>query len=225
MHTNLRRGLLGTLFAGGLLALGTSVACAADTTSGGDGLASGTQVIAPITAPVTLGATSIGLLDDSTASTEGTTGGTAAPAPADTDGATTSGSDGLASGTQVTAPITAPVTLGATSIGLLGDSTASTGLPAEPGTDEPVTSPNEDVGDDAGAGASTDDSGAVIGTQGTVRTVGFASAGMAAQPKAPASGMLAMTGASDGILPLALILLCAGGLLLTLRPVLRRRNP
>ncbi|MEQ4521066.1 cell wall anchor protein, partial [Pseudarthrobacter sp. B907] len=100
MHTNLRRGLLGTLFAGGLLALGTSVASAADTTSGSDGLASGTQVIAPVTAPVTLGATSIGLLGDSAA----TNGGTNPAAPASsTGGSTTSGNDGAASGTQATA--------------------------------------------------------------------------------------------------------------------------
>ncbi|MDT0197481.1 DUF320 domain-containing protein, partial [Arthrobacter sp. AB6] len=36
MSANLRRGLLGTLFAGGLLALGCTAANAADTTSGSD---------------------------------------------------------------------------------------------------------------------------------------------------------------------------------------------
>ncbi|MCU1562346.1 MAG: hypothetical protein JWN05_725, partial [Arthrobacter sp.] len=70
MHANLRRGLLGTLFAGGLLALGTTVASAADT-SGADGTASGTQVVAPVTAPVTLGATSLGVLGDSEAAVGG----------------------------------------------------------------------------------------------------------------------------------------------------------
>jgi hypothetical protein len=70
MHANLRRGLLGTLFAGGLLALGTTVASAADT-SGADGTASGTQVVAPVTAPVTLGAISLGLAGDPEAAVGG----------------------------------------------------------------------------------------------------------------------------------------------------------
>jgi hypothetical protein len=36
MHAHIRRGLLGTLFAGGLLALGSTAANAADTISGTD---------------------------------------------------------------------------------------------------------------------------------------------------------------------------------------------
>lgn len=67
MHQSIRRGLLGTLFAGGLLALGSTAASAADTTSGSDGLLSGTQVNAPVTAPITLGTTSIGVVGEATA--------------------------------------------------------------------------------------------------------------------------------------------------------------
>ncbi|MFS0718671.1 chaplin family protein [Arthrobacter sp. 1P04PC] len=131
MHQNLRRGMLGTLFAGGLLALGSTAASAADTTTtGSDGILSGTQVTAPISIPVNLGATSLGLLGDSTATTGGTTG-TAPAAPTgstSTTGTTsTTGADGILSGTQITAPVTAPINLGATSVGALGDSTATSG--------------------------------------------------------------------------------------------------
>jgi hypothetical protein len=193
MHTNLRRGLLGTLFAGGLLALGTSVACAADTTSGSDGLASGTQVIAPVTAPVTLGATSIGTLGDSAATTEGST----APAPADTGGNTTSGDDGTLSGTQVTAPVTAPVTLGATSIGILGGSAATT-----EGTTAPAPAP---------APASTDgnttsgEDGTLSGTQVTAPvtapvTLGATSIGILGGSEASA-GIPTEAGTDEAVTP------------------------
>ncbi|BCW67884.1 hypothetical protein NicSoilB4_26470 [Arthrobacter sp. NicSoilB4] len=141
MHQSIRRGLLGTLFAGGLLALGTTAASAADTTSGSDGLLSGTQVNAPVTAPVTLGATSLGLFGDSAAETGGTPGTAAQPAPAPAPGNSTTGSDGLLSGTQVNAPVTAPITLGATSLGLLGDSAAETrGTPGTAGQPAPGNS-------------------------------------------------------------------------------------
>ncbi|MFC9769885.1 MULTISPECIES: DUF320 domain-containing protein [unclassified Pseudarthrobacter] len=132
-HRNIRRCLLGTAFAGGLLAFGGVAANAADTTSGTDGLLSGTQVVAPISIPVNLGATSVGLLGDSSASTQSAGSGAPAAAPAQAAGAETSGADGVASGTQVIAPITVPVNLGATSLGLVGDSAATTqtaGAPA-----------------------------------------------------------------------------------------------
>ena len=63
MHAHIRRGLLSTLFAGGLLALGTTAASAADTTSGSDGLTSGTT--ATVSAAVAANS-SLGLLGDST---------------------------------------------------------------------------------------------------------------------------------------------------------------
>ncbi|MBO1269717.1 chaplin family protein, partial [Arthrobacter cavernae] len=79
MHKNTRRGLLGTLFAGGLLALGATAASATDTTIGSDGILSGTQIIAPINIPINLGAASLGLLGQSTATN---TAPAPAPAPA-----------------------------------------------------------------------------------------------------------------------------------------------
>ncbi|MDB5876237.1 MAG: hypothetical protein JWQ07_5679, partial [Ramlibacter sp.] len=147
MHANLRRGLLCSLFTGGLLVLGTTVASAADTTTGTDGIASGTQVAAPVTTPVTLGSTSLGLLGDSTPTTTGSPAGTAT-APGAGTGNTTTGTDGIASGTQVAAPVTAPVTLGSTSLGLLGDSTAATGSPAGTATAPGAGTGNTTTGTD-----------------------------------------------------------------------------
>ncbi|MET3812359.1 hypothetical protein ABIB14_003489, partial [Arthrobacter sp. UYEF3] len=195
-----------------------------------------------------------GLLGDSTATTNGTpagaTGGTKAPAPA-AAGTTTSGNDGIASGTQVIAPVTAPVTLGATSLGLLGDSTATTGTPAVAGTEEagtpdapgaPASSTPDAPGTSEAPGApasGTPDasgtpgvSGTEVGTQGTVQTAGFASADAAVKPagvvtelktRAPGAGQLAMTGAKSGAYLAAIALLFSGGLLLALRLTLRRR--
>ncbi|MBO1270018.1 DUF320 domain-containing protein, partial [Arthrobacter sp. PO-11] len=68
MHSIVRRGLLGSLLAGGLMTLGAAAANAADTTTTGQGgLLSGTQVVAPVNVPLTLGATSLSLLGDATA--------------------------------------------------------------------------------------------------------------------------------------------------------------
>ncbi len=75
MNTTIRKCLIGTCFAGGMIVLSATAANAADTTSGKDGLLSGTQVVAPVTAPISLGGTSLGLLGDSAATTS-------APAPA-----------------------------------------------------------------------------------------------------------------------------------------------
>ncbi|WP_369744904.1 cell wall anchor protein [Paenarthrobacter sp. AMU7] len=130
MNRTLRKCLIGTCFAGGMIVLSATAANAADTTSGKDGILSGTQVIAPLTAPISTGATSLGLLGDSaaTASAPGAAGGSG-HAPA----ATTNGSSSIGSGTQVVAPVTVPMNLGSSSVGLLGGSTvASPATPAAP---------------------------------------------------------------------------------------------
>ncbi|MEJ1112891.1 cell wall anchor protein, partial [Paenarthrobacter sp. CCNWYY172] len=130
MNRTLRKCLIGTCFAGGMIVLSATAANAADTTSGKDGILSGTQVIAPVTAPISTGATSLGLLGDSaaTASAPGAAGGSG-HAPA----ATTNGSSSIGSGTQVVAPVTVPMNLGSSSVGLLGGSTvASPATPAAP---------------------------------------------------------------------------------------------
>ena len=185
MHQNIRRGLLGTLFAGGLLALGTTAASAADTTTGSDGLLSGTQVNAPVTAPITLGATSLGLLGDSAATTDGTPTTVGQPAPAPAPGNSTTGSDGLLSGTQVNTPVTAPITLGAAAVGVVGESsTAVVNQPTEnqPTENQPAVAP--------GAGAMA--SGSLM------------------VPAAAPGATLAHTGASTDLLWVALLFVGAG---------------
>ncbi|WP_045731135.1 chaplin family protein [Pseudarthrobacter chlorophenolicus] len=150
MHRNIRRCLLGTAVAGGLLAFGGVAANAADnTTSGTDGLLSGTQAVAPINIPVNLGATSLGLLGDSTAGTDNAPTGSPAAA-ASTAPASTAGNDGILSGTQVIAPVTVPVNLGATSVGLLGDSAASTTNAAPAPAPAAYTAPAASTGGDNG---------------------------------------------------------------------------
>ena len=163
MRCIIRRGLLGTLFAGGLLALGTTAANAEPVTSGSDGLLSGTQITAPITIPIDLGTNSLAILGEAnteTTSEAGTPGtNTATGTPAGT-GPVTSGSDGLLSGTQITAPITIPIDLGTNSLAILGE--ANTETTSEAGT--PGT--NTATGTPAGTGPVTSGSdGLLSGTQ------------------------------------------------------------
>ena len=96
----------------------------APSTDGTDGVGSGTQVVAPITVPVTVDDTAISVIGDST--TESTDAATpTAPAPSGSTAApTTGGSDGILSGSQVVAPITVPVTVGDTAVSVIGDSTS-----------------------------------------------------------------------------------------------------
>ncbi|MFJ5694778.1 hypothetical protein ACIP9X_13100, partial [Arthrobacter sp. NPDC093125] len=96
-------------------------------TSGDHSILSGNQVIVPVTAPVTVGAVSTAVLGDSTAINkdggykDGNPKGSAAGPRID---AVTSGDHSILSGNQVIAPVTAPVTVGAVSTAVLGDSTA-----------------------------------------------------------------------------------------------------
>ncbi|WP_457971567.1 hypothetical protein [Arthrobacter sp. D1-17] len=136
MQTHIRRGLLGTVLAGGLLALGCSAASASEPleglpvtakTSGDHSIASGNQVIAPVTAPVTVGAVPAAVLGDSTAINKDggdKDGKSKRSAVGPRINAMTSGDHSIASGNQVIAQVTAPVTVGAVSAAVLGDSTA-----------------------------------------------------------------------------------------------------
>ncbi|WP_255767776.1 hypothetical protein [Pseudarthrobacter sulfonivorans] len=119
MHSNLRKGLLGTLFAGGLLAFGATAAHAADTTSGPDLTAS-----ALVSAATSANSTTLGLLGGSTQ-----TDTTDVAAALDVNlglgnglvGSTTSAADG-----GTTADVTAAANLGLGD-GLLGATTGSLG--------------------------------------------------------------------------------------------------
>ncbi|MFJ6453453.1 cell wall anchor protein [Paenarthrobacter sp. NPDC091669] len=171
MNRTLRKCLIGTCFAGGMIVLSATTANAADTTSGKDGLLSGTQVIAPVTAPISTGATSLGLLGDSaaTASAPGTAGGSG-HAPA----ATTNGSNSIGSGTQVVAPVTVPINLGSSSVGLLGGSTAAS--PATPAAPAAATGSTPAAGTSGSGGIA---SGTQVVAPVTVPiTVGSTSAGV-----------------------------------------------
>ncbi|RWZ52657.1 hypothetical protein ELQ90_01520 [Labedella phragmitis] len=128
----------------------------APTTSGDDGIASGTQAPIDVSAPVTVGGNSVSLLGDSSSSDSATTTGTDSSAT-DASGATTSGDDGVLGGTQVIPGIDVPVTIGGNSVSLLGDSSSSdSGVSNETGgttdgTDGP-TDGSTTSGDDGIAG-------------------------------------------------------------------------
>ena len=122
------------------------------TTSGDDSIAGGTQVLADAGVPVVVGGNAISVIGDS--STEGSTvsngsgGGSGAGDPATTDG-----SDGIASGSQVIANPWVPVTAGGNAVSLIGDSSST-------GSD--VSSPNAGGGSDA---TTSGEDGVLGGTQ------------------------------------------------------------
>ncbi|HWI32999.1 MAG TPA: chaplin family protein, partial [Lapillicoccus sp.] len=103
--------------AGNTTPAGTQPAGTTPTTTGDDGILGGTQAVAPITAPVTLGGNAISVLGDSD-----TAAGTTTPAGTQPTGTTptTAGNDGIFGGTQAAAPITAPVTVSGNSISAIG---------------------------------------------------------------------------------------------------------
>jgi hypothetical protein len=133
MSKYVSRGLALVLFTGGLTLLGAGIANAADTT-GDDGLLSGTQIVAPITAPVEAAGNAVSVLGDALA------GGASAPAPAPAPApaaapapapapASTSGTDSVLGGTQAVVEAAAPVTVQGNAISVAGDS-AATSVPA-----------------------------------------------------------------------------------------------
>ena len=91
------------------------------TTSGKDSTAGGTQVVAPVTAPVTVGGNAVSVVGDSR-SDGSTTGGVTGVPSSGTGGSSTSGADSVLGGTQVVAPVTAPVTVGGNAVSVVGDS-------------------------------------------------------------------------------------------------------
>ena len=101
------------------------------TTSGSDGVGSGTQALVNVVVPITVTGNSVSVVGDSA------TAGAAPAAPSATapaaPAASTSGEDSILSGTQVIAPITAPITVAGNAISVIGDS-QSTGATAPAGT-------------------------------------------------------------------------------------------
>lgn len=206
MNTMLSRALLGTLVAGGITLFGAAAAQAAEsTTSGEDGLLSGTQALLNVDVPVTIGDTAISLVGDS--STSSSDKGSSAAPSRDSDSASTSGSDGAASGSQAVINVSVPVTVKDTAVSVIGDSsTKSTdAAPAAPAKD-PAKAPAASTGGSDGIGSGTqvvapvkapvtvkDTAVSVIGDSKTEST----DAAATAAPSSPASS--ATTGGEDGV--------------------------
>jgi hypothetical protein len=221
MKKALLRGLYFTLFVGGLSCLGVAAANAADTTSGEDGLLSGTQAVVGVEVPVDLSGNSISIIGDATSAVSEIV----APEPAAAEAApaaepvaepapevTTSGDDGIASGSQAVVDVTIPVDVSGNAISVLGDSEQS-GATTEAA---PASAPAET----APVATTTGGDSLLGGTQGLVNidipvTVGgnaisvlgdssstgsSSESGEATTPAAPAAGTTASTTGEDGIL-------------------------
>jgi LPXTG-motif cell wall-anchored protein len=111
-------------------------------------IASGTQVLPTVSVPVNLGGNAISVLGDSSAE------GASAPAATTSTGsgdATTSGSDGVAGGTQVLPTVSVPVNVGGNAISVLGDSTSE-------GASAPAATTGSSTGSTGGATTTGSDS-------------------------------------------------------------------
>ncbi|GAA2038077.1 hypothetical protein GCM10009740_32690 [Terrabacter terrae] len=126
MHAYVRRGLYGTLTAGGLLLLG-AVGASADTTTGDHGVASGTQVVAPVHAPVSVDGNAVAVLGHSSTTQARPASGTGHGVASGARGprAATSGTRGVGSGTQGVAPVSAPVAVEGNAVSVLGRSSST----------------------------------------------------------------------------------------------------
>lgn len=98
-----------------------SVNDAPATTTGSNGLLSGTQVVAPITVPVSLSGNALSVLDEATSQTTPDSTGTSG-----TGLASTESNDGLLGGTQIIAPIAIPLDLSGNAISVVGPATSVT---------------------------------------------------------------------------------------------------
>jgi hypothetical protein len=219
MKKFIQRGLYFTLFVGGLSCLGVAAANAADTTSGEDGLLSGTQAAVGLEIPIDLSDNSISIIGDATSAASEVVVPEPAPAAEAAPAAepvaepvaepapevTTSGEDGIGSGSQAVIDVTIPVDVSGNAISVLGDSEQS-GATAEAA---PAAAPAET----APVATTTGSDSLLGGTQGLVNidipiTVGgnaisvlgdssstgsSSESGAATTPAAPASGTTAST--------------------------------
>lgn len=176
-------------------------------TTGDGGIASGTQVIAPIQVPVDLSGLAVSVIGDSTAA--GGDGAAAAATPPASGVPTTSGADGVLGGTQLVLPVTAPIALGGTSISVIGDATSTA-----PGAVSPGTGPGTDPGSNPGT-----DPGSVPGTAPATlpdrapiaRPAGETVVGRAAASGAVAAVLAQTGGTAMALLPMVGVLLTAAG--------------
>jgi len=221
----------------------------APVTDGADGVASGTQVVAPVQAPVTVGGNAVSVLGDSTSDGASVT----APAAGGPGAPVTDGAEGTLGGSQIVLPIALPITVGGNAISIVGDSTTTeTGTtpgadpgtdPTDPGTDptdpgttptepgteptDPGTTPTDPGTDPTGPGATPTEPGAVPGDSDPAATSGTGtpgdSSGFSGGIALPATdATLARTGVDvSGPALLAALLLTAGLLALGARRMLR----
>ena len=103
----------------------------APTTSGEDGIASGNQAIVSVDVPVTVTDNAVSVIGDSTVVNTAPAPATAATTTtAPSDGPVTTGEDGILSGNQVLASVTAPITVSGNAVSVIGDSTVVNTAPA-----------------------------------------------------------------------------------------------
>jgi hypothetical protein len=101
----------------------TEEAPAAPETSGDDSVLGGTQGLVDVSLPVTVGGNAVSVLGDS--SSEGATNdGGAETGTSSPDDASTTGEDGVLSGSQIDGDVSAPITAGGNAISVLGDSSS-----------------------------------------------------------------------------------------------------
>ncbi|PZU36474.1 MAG: hypothetical protein DI573_13585 [Microbacterium sp.] len=181
------------------------------TTSGDDSILSGTQLAAPVAAPVTVGGNAVSVLGDSASA--GATSGGAIPGSAGTDGTgpATSGADSILGGTQLSLPLVAPVTVGGNAISVIGDSTTTEPVtgPTNPGTTDPGDPGTTDPGDPGTTDPGTTDPGepgdpAIPGTPVDGTDGAMVTGGLASVVGTPAGAELAQTGGNGGSALLAL---------------------
>lgn len=209
MRTIIKHALWGTLLAGGVTLLGATAASAAET-DGENGLLSGTQVIAPISAPISVVGNAISILGISAASSGSASADP--PSSAQPESAQTSGSSGAGSGTQALVTIHAPIEVTGVAVAILGSSSAmsSPGNASAPATPTVSTS---------GAGGVLSGTQALVGIDAPITVSGNAisvlgasdvsssGSGAAAQEAestdAATGGAGAIAGGSQVIAPLA----------------------
>jgi LPXTG-motif cell wall-anchored protein len=162
MKKIITRGLYFGLFVGGLTFLGATAANAADqSTSGDDGLLSGTQIGAVVDLPADLTGNAISLIGDATTSDSSVAAPETAAEPApeappadatDPPATTTSGDDAIGSGSQAIVDLVVPVEVSGNAISVLGDSSSDDAAvePAAPAEEAPAPDvPSTTSGDDS----------------------------------------------------------------------------
>lgn len=142
------RVLYGVLFAGGLTLLGATAANAAET-NGEDSILGGTQAVPAVTAPVEVDGLALSLFGDSST----TSSDSAAPVATQESSPTTSGSDGIAGGSQVAPVVTAPVDISSVAVSVFGESSTAGNSSTDGASAAGGSAPTTD-GEDSTAGGS-----------------------------------------------------------------------